>query len=352
MGPRTTDWGLALLLAIAFGSGLWSFTAGRPDEWWIAALHGMSGLSLGLLLAPKLRRVWPRLRPRGRRAWLGLVATIFVLLVLGTGILWSLGAAGVLLGYNLLNWHVLLGFALVLLVSLHMIARARPPRRAELAGRRQALRAATLLLGGALLWPLQELLLKALRLPGAQRRFTGSRALADESGFPTVSWVADRPRPLDPSAWSLRVGGLVARPYELGLDALLASPDTLDATLDCTGGFYTTQRWTGRRVGRLLDQAGADPAAGWVRFVSVTGYRWSLPMAQAREALVAAQVGGAPLGHGHGAPARLVAPGERGFVWVKWLAAIEVHRQPDPGQLLAINTSWMGPVGRGEDRVS
>jgi len=34
-----------------------------------------------------------------------------------------------------------------------------------------------------------------------------------------------------------------------------------------------------------------------------------------------------------------VAPGERGFVWVKWLTLIEARAEPDPGQLLAINIS-------------
>ena len=162
-----------------------------------------------------------------------------------------------------------------------------------------------------------------------------------------VSWVADRPRPLDQAGWALREEGLVARPIAFGL-AELDGPDQLDATLDCTGGFHTDQHWSGRQVGALLDMAGADPHAVWVSFVSVTGYRWSLPLAQARAALVATRVGGAPLAHGHGAPARLVAPGERGFVWVKWLVAIELRATPDPGQLAAINTSWLSPVGRGD----
>jgi len=32
---------------------------------------------------------------------------------------------------------------------------------------------------------------------------------------------------------------------------------------------------------------------------------------------------GVALAPGHGAPARLVAPGRRGFWWVKWVASIE-----------------------------
>lgn len=349
MRPRATDWGLALTLAAAFGSGLWALTAGRPEEWPAVALHAVSGLWLGLLLVPKLARVASRLRPRDPRAWPGLLATLLALGTLGTGVAWTLGGSLTALGYNLLNWHIVAGFALVLLASLHMAARARPLRRADLAGRRQALRAALIVAAGAALRPLKELLLARLAAPGAARRFTGSRAWADftGNGFPVVSWVADRPRQIDGARWSLTVGGRVARPLSLGA-AELDGPAELVATLDCTGGFYTTQRWSGRAVGDLLDAAGADPAAPYVRFTSVTGYRWSLPAAQARAALVATRVGGEPLAHGHGAPARLVAPGERGFVWVKWLATIEATGGPDPGQLAAINTSWMSPAGRGE----
>ena len=39
-------------------------------------------------------------------------------------------------------------------------------------------------------------------------------------------------------------------------------------------------------------------------------------------------VSGRELSHGHGYPLRLVAPGKRGFEWVKWVASIEVNESP------------------------
>ncbi|MFC6735885.1 molybdopterin-dependent oxidoreductase, partial [Halolamina salina] len=36
--------------------------------------------------------------------------------------------------------------------------------------------------------------------------------------------------------------------------------------------------------------------------------------------------------HGHGGPARLVAPERRGFQWVKWVERVELRRDPDPAQ--------------------
>ena len=78
------------------------------------------------------------------------------------------------------------------------------------------------------------------------------------------------------------------------------------------------------------------------------GYRWTLPLEEARGALLATRVTGETLGHEHGGPVRLVAPGRRGFQWVKWVTRIEVRTAPDPGELVAIHTSSFTPEGRGE----
>ncbi|OYR76367.1 hypothetical protein DJ77_09125 [Halorubrum ezzemoulense] len=96
---------------------------------------------------------------------------------------------------------------------------------------------------------------------------------------------------------------------------------------------YSVQEWAGIRVDDLLDAAGdIDDDAAYVRFTSVTGYRWSLPIEEAEDALLATHVGGERLSHGHGAPARLVAPDRRGFQWVKWVTRVEVRSEYDFGQ--------------------
>ena len=89
------------------------------------------------------------------------------------------------------------------------------------------------------------------------------------------------------------------------------------ANLDCTGGFYSTQRGQGIRLGRLLDQAAIDTNAHSVSFIFVASYRWSLPLEEARTALLATHLDEEPLSHEHGYPLRLVVPGRRGFEWVK-----------------------------------
>ncbi len=154
----------------------------------------MAGLALALFLVGKLRRVLPRLlhaRQWDRWTIIGILTTFGVLVTLGSGLWWVAGGTANAAGFGLLNWHIALGLLLVLLVSLHMIARAKPLRTRDMFGRRQALRWLGLVAAGAALWPAQQ------RLASADRRFTGSRTTGDYAGnaFPATSWVADRPPP-------------------------------------------------------------------------------------------------------------------------------------------------------------
>ncbi|MGH2825197.1 MAG: molybdopterin-dependent oxidoreductase, partial [Thermoleophilaceae bacterium] len=241
-----------------------------------------------------------------------------------------------------------LGVVLTIAVAVHAVVRAKPLRRRDLAGRRQFLRAGAVAVGSYLVWELQRPVSAGFGLRGGRRRFTGSYEASSFAGnaFPSTSWVADRPRPLNEASYRLELRGLVARPLRLPLAELRAG-DRLVATLDCTGGFYSRQRWSGVRLARLLDRAGPLPAASHVRVISHTGYRWSFELREARRLLLATGVGGEALSHEHGAPVRLVAPARRGFEWVKWVVRVELHDGPDPGALASTVWSSLTPEGRG-----
>ena len=309
---RATDWGLALLVGLLFATGVMTFFAGQQGDVWVFAAHGVGGFALAGVLGWKLRRVRRRLAQPGRwnrRTAAGAGALGLVAATLLSGVGWSSGFVLSAAGYNLLGWHFALGVVLTLAVAVHAL-RAKPIRRPDLAGRRQFLRAGGLAAGSYLVWELQRPLSAWFGLRGARRRFTGSYEAGSFAGtaFPSTSWVADSPRPLPHDAYRLELRGLVARELRLPL-AELQARDTLLATLDCTGGFYSRQRWSGVRLARLLERAGPLPAASHVRVISHTGYRWSFDLRDARRLLLATGVGSEPLSHEHGAPVRLVAPG-------------------------------------------
>jgi hypothetical protein len=348
---RGTDWSLALLVSLLFATGLLTWFAGGEGSAWVFAAHGIAGAALALLLGWKLRRVGRRvLTPSSwdRRVSAGLLVLALVALTLLSGWVWSTFGRVDLAGYTLIVWHTLLGVLLTLAVAVHLGFRAKRPRRRDIASRRQLLEAAAIGLGGLIAWRVQRPLSAALGLPGADRRFTGSYEADSFAGnaFPTTSWVADDPKPLDLGSYRLAVEGEVARPLSLPLKEL-DGRDELIATLDCTGGFYSEQRWRGVRLGRLIDHAEAHADVRHVRVVSVTGYRWSFSLPDAREMLLATRVGGEPLSQGHGAPARLVAPGRRGFQWVKWVTRLELRSEPDPGAFPSTILSSFSAAGRG-----
>jgi DMSO/TMAO reductase YedYZ molybdopterin-dependent catalytic subunit len=340
--PRGTDWSLALLVALGVATGLATWFAGSPGSAWVFAAHAVGGTALAIVLVWKLRRVWRRVSRRDARA--SVAALVLVAATLMTGYLWSSGGTAAVAGYNVLNWHVVLGGVLGAAVLTHGLLRAKPLRRRDVRDRRQFLTASAVVAGALALWQLQRPVQRALGLPGADRRFTGSYDAGHD--FPVTSWVADRPRELDRGRYRLAVAGRVRTPLSLRLDDLDAG-DELVATLDCTGGFWTTQRWRGISLGRVLDAAGLEPGARHVRVISRTGYRWSFSLDDARGLLLATGVRGAPLAHGHGAPCRLVAPGRRGFQWVKWVVRIEVHEDPDPGAVASTVWSSFTDAGRG-----
>ncbi len=77
-------------------------------------------------------------------------------------------------------------------------------------------------------------------------------------------------------------------------------------------------------LSRLLP--GAEGRSVGIR--SVTGFGRRFPLGDLESLLLATRVGGRPLSRGHGFPARIVAPGRRGFWWVKWVASVEVAQTP------------------------
>jgi DMSO/TMAO reductase YedYZ molybdopterin-dependent catalytic subunit len=272
------------------------------------------------------------------------LTTLALLMTIGSGVMWATVQQP--LGYpNGMILHTAAAILLVVLYGWHMALRFRPLRLRHVQNRRTVTRLLGALLFGGLLWSGQEGANRLLDTAGARRRFTGSREAGQGSGndaFPVTMWMFDRPAPVDRTTWRLRVSGAVAETMTLTYDELASQPlRQIEAILDCTGGWYTQQMWHGVGVNDLLARVQPLPSAVAVSFVSVTGYRWSLPLHEAADALLALKVGSEALSHGHGAPARLVAPGRRGFQWVKWVREVRVLTAQDWRQWSLIFTSGL-----------
>jgi hypothetical protein len=279
-----------------------------------------------------------------------LAATVLVIAALGSGIIWANGGDIFVAGFNLLNWHITLGLLLTAAVAAHGLLRAKRPYWRDVTGRRQLLHAGSIAAVSMVGWTMQRPVTARAGWRGAHRRWTGSyeQGSFTGNGFPATSWVADRPRPIAGDTFELQIGGFQGQPLMLPL-AVLDGDETLTATLDCTGGFYSTQEWQGRTLGNLLEQVQPVPTARYVRVISRTGYRWSFPLDEAKGFLLATRVGDQPVSHAHGGPLRLVAPGRRGFQWVKWVVRVELHADYDYGAAAATIWSSWTPAGRGDE---
>jgi hypothetical protein len=332
------DYTLLCGVVVSLGTGLASLVA-RPNDVWLFLLHGAAGVTLVGFLGAKLWRVRRSLRA-GVRARSGRVAasillTLLTVAALGSGIAWVLGAT-IPGPWTLLVAHAALGVVTTVVLLGHLRDRFHVPSRADLTDRRGILAWLGAVTVGGVAYRVTDTL-------GTKRRITGSREAGSDAGnrFPVTAWVADAPEPVDPEEWALSVTGRVGRTQTYGYDDL-PSATTARALLDCTSGWYSEHAWQGVRVGDLLDVAGLQDGAAWVQFRSVTGYRWSLPLSEARDALLATHVDGERLSHGHGFPLRLVAPERRGFQWVKWVETVRVTRRRDRSEWVAIHVSGLG----------
>jgi hypothetical protein len=314
-GGRRVDLALGLLLLLGVLTGITANTIGVDWPLDLIQLHAAAALAI-LLIAPWkfviVRRGLRRKRRRTSIKTVSLTLAFFVLVTIASGLIHSTGHLDRIGPLTLMQIHV--GSAVGALIALlaHFQLHQVRPKRAD-ADRRALLRLALLGAGAAAATAAWD------AGAAAKRRFTGS---LPQPELLFTSWINDAIQHTDPDTWRLTVG---ATTYDL--PALLALPhEHFTAVLDCTSGWYSAQEWDGIRLSVLVAAAGVTGRSVEVR--SATGYaRWFGTDTLDRVWLATA-VGGRPLPYGNGYPARIVAPGRRGFWWVKWVSSIQPSRRP------------------------
>ena len=155
-----------------------------------------------------------------------------------------------------------------------------------------------------------------------------------ESIVPTSGWriytIGSSIPHLDPAAYRLTVGGAVERPVTYTLADLRALPRAEQVSdFHCVTGWRVEHvHWSGVRLRDVLAEAGLRPDARALRFVSAEvpyDDTLTLPQALLPDVMLALEMDGEPLSHGHGFPARVVMPRMYGYKSVKWVTRIEAR---------------------------
>jgi DMSO/TMAO reductase YedYZ molybdopterin-dependent catalytic subunit len=195
----------------------------------------------------------------------------------------------------------------------------------------------------------------------AQRLLVGRRALAREYAASDVSpnfRTNGSTNPDDPAFvahlaagfadWKLVVDGLVERPLALSLAELRAQPARTQITRhDCVEGWSDIAKWTGARLGPLLDAAGVKPQARYIVFHCADSldpapdgsgrYYESIDLVDAYhpQTILAYAMNDRPLPLAHGAPVRLRVERQLGYKQAKYVMRLEA-------------VADLAPIGRGK----
>jgi len=286
--------------------------------------HRVAGVALVLALVWKYaiaRRSLRRRGVQGTGVWIGIVTAALTIVAAGLGLAWTVGLVSFdrPLAYSALNLHVIAGLGLALVIVAHVLVRGESrPALTTLASRRTALRALGLLAGSFALSAVFDQI-------GVAKRATGSRHAGSFTGnaFPVTIWSLDSVPIVDVETWRLRIRTPSAPPAELSYADIAALPrHEASVVLDCTGGWWSEQVWSGVSLKDVLARSPVGETATRVEVISVTGHRWTFDRSEVEQAMLATHVGGEPLTAGHGYPLRLVVPSLRGFLWIKWVGEV------------------------------
>jgi DMSO/TMAO reductase YedYZ molybdopterin-dependent catalytic subunit len=140
--------------------------------------------------------------------------------------------------------------------------------------------------------------------------------------------ITGTPIDVDITTYRLVINGAVNKEISLTFDDVKKMNSVREEIeVVCPGFFTDVGFWTGVRVIDLLNLAGLQSGVTGVNFVSIDGsYSQILPLDLLKNDgfLIAYQFNDKEFSKYHGYPLRLVAKGQAGSNWVKWLGKMSV----------------------------
>ncbi|HMK50117.1 MAG TPA: molybdopterin-dependent oxidoreductase [Thermodesulfovibrionales bacterium] len=147
-----------------------------------------------------------------------------------------------------------------------------------------------------------------------------------------ITTYSDKVPDINYEKFSLRIEGLVEKPYQLTMRDLEKMKDKEEfVTLECIGNpvggdSISNALWEGVTLKKILDRA--SPKEGIVKavFHADDGYSDSIPysLARSEDVFLAYKMNGEPLPKIHGYPLRMIVPGIYGMKHVKWISKVEL----------------------------
>jgi DMSO/TMAO reductase YedYZ molybdopterin-dependent catalytic subunit len=170
--------------------------------------------------------------------------------------------------------------------------------------------------------------------------------LTPETAFPSY-FISDS-MPFAPDNWTLKVGGMVARPAVLSLEQIKRMLQTgMRIRHHCVEGWSAVAAWHGVQLRELARMVGASRDAQYVEFRSFDkGYysTWDIESSLHPQTILAYGMNGRPLYPDHGAPIRLYSPVKLGYKCVKYLTEVNFLPTRTGGYWEDQGYDWYGGV--------
>ena len=167
-----------------------------------------------------------------------------------------------------------------------------------------------------------------------------------ESAFPRY-FISDT-MPFPPANWTLKVGGMVARPMTFSIEQMKQMPRTeMRVRHHCVEGWSAVASWQGVRLSEVAKLAGADPRARYVEFRSFDDdyfSSWDLASALHPQTLLAYGMNGNQLYPDHGAPLRVYSAVKLGYKMVKYLTEVNFLPKASGGYWEDQGYEWFAGV--------